>query len=237
MSGLFQLLGVGAQSLGAQQLAEANAGNNAANAATPGYSRRRVLLAEAPPAGPNTGGGVTATGLERLRAAMADHQYRADSRDLAFAQAEASVLSSVSALLSPTGDTALGNALNGLFAAFGDLAARPDDASVRQVVVTEAQAVADAAAVSTARSSERALVLLSEDRFDDVQMAGRDGVALVEAIATWRPELLPRVVLNTGYAYEPRVVGAVERHAVTLLEKGCPMSELFRTLETVARRS
>jgi flagellar hook-associated protein 1 len=145
VSGLLQLLGVGAQSLAAQQLAEATAGNNAANSATPGYSRRRVTLIEAPSAEPGTGGGVTATGLQRLRDALADHQFRADSRDMQFAQAQAGVLSSVSALLSPAGDTPLGNAMNGLFAAFGDLAARPEDASVRQVVVTQAQAFVDAA--------------------------------------------------------------------------------------------
>jgi signal transduction histidine kinase len=94
--------------------------------------------------------------------------------------------------------------------------------------------------VVTARNAERALVSLGDGTFDvviiDVQMAGRDGVALVEAIATWRPEVLPRVILNTGYAYEPRVVSVADQHGVTLLEKGCPLAEMLRTMETVARR-
>ena len=44
MSGLFGLLSLGARSLSAAQFGQATAGNNAANAATKGYSRRRAQV-------------------------------------------------------------------------------------------------------------------------------------------------------------------------------------------------
>ena len=47
MSGLFQLRSIAARNLSAAQYAQATVGNNAANSATPGYSRRRTLLMEA----------------------------------------------------------------------------------------------------------------------------------------------------------------------------------------------
>lgn len=147
MSGLFQLLGLGSGSLAAAQYAQATAGNNVANAATPGFSRRRVTLVEAPPIRLPVGAvgtGVLAAGLARLREGLLDTQWRLDSEDLQFASARARVLEQVGALFGPADTTALGTALNRFFDALGDLAGRPEDLSVRAVVLTEAQAVASA---------------------------------------------------------------------------------------------
>jgi DNA-binding NtrC family response regulator len=95
--------------------------------------------------------------------------------------------------------------------------------------------------VLTAQDADAALLLMGDGPLDaiviDVQMAGRDGLALVEAVATWRPHLLPRVVLNTGYAHEERVQAVVQRLRLSLLEKGCPLPVLLRTLEEVVRRA
>jgi flagellar hook-associated protein 1 FlgK len=165
--GLLDLLGLGSRSLAAAQLAQATVGNNAANVATPGFSRRRVSLAEAPPTvagGLSLGSGVQALGLERLRDAFLDSQWRLDQQALAFARGQASVLEPLGALLAPADGGGLGEALDQLWAAFGDLAARPEDLAVRSVVLAQAQRVADAL-----HATRDALDELSRDSFGAIQ--------------------------------------------------------------------
>jgi flagellar hook-associated protein 1 FlgK len=144
--GLFDLLSIGTRTLLTAQLAQSTVGSNAANVATPGYSRRRVTLTEAPPiaAGQLTlGMGVQAVGLDRIRDRFLDSQWRLDQQDLAFAKTQAGLLDQLGALVSPADGAGLGEALDGLWAAFGDLAARPEDTAVRRTLLAQAQRVAD----------------------------------------------------------------------------------------------
>ena len=166
MSGLFQLIGAGARSMGAAQLAQATVGNNAANASTPGYSRRRVNLVEAPSvklAGGVFGTGVSAASVVRLRSAFIDSQRRADSQELNYSQAQSRLLDQLDSLLGPTGDNGLGNALNGLFGAFGDLASHPEDAAARQALLGQGQGFADAV-----RQTRDRLDRMESDAFDTI---------------------------------------------------------------------
>ena len=70
----------------------------------------------------------------------------------------------------------------------------------------------------------------------DVQMSGRDGLAIVEALARWYPRLLPRVVLHTGYADEPRVQDVARRHGLVILTKPCRAEQLVGVLTDLATR-
>ncbi|MGH7389299.1 MAG: hybrid sensor histidine kinase/response regulator [Candidatus Rokuibacteriota bacterium] len=92
--------------------------------------------------------------------------------------------------------------------------------------------------VRTAADAAEALLLLTREQVDallvDVQMPGRDGLAFVEALATWHPQMLPRVALHTAYAYEDRVRLVSERYGVALLEKPCPSERLVSTLRRLA---
>jgi flagellar hook-associated protein 1 FlgK len=147
VSGLLQLLSLGARSLSASQLAQATVGNNAANAATPGFSRRRVTLTEAPglqiPQG-FLGTGVVAEDVVRLRNAFIDVQRRLDRQELNYSTAQADILAGAETFFAPADASGLATSLNGLFAAFGDLAVRPDDGAVRRALLIEAQAFVDA---------------------------------------------------------------------------------------------
>jgi flagellar hook-associated protein 1 FlgK len=177
VSGLFQLFSMGARNLSTMQYAQATTGNNAANAATPGYSRRRTLLVEAQPViGPlgTLGTGVDVGGLERLRDALLDTQIRLDSQDYEYARAQQGILDQVGALLSPPDTNALATSVNALFAAFGDLATRPEDPAVRQTLVAQAQTTA--AAFHQARD---VLDVMIRDTFGSIQ----DRVAEVNATA------------------------------------------------------
>lgn len=166
MAGLFQLLGLGARSLSTAQLAQATVGNNAANATTPGFSRRRVTLVEAPTvrlAEGIFGTGVTAENVTRLRNGLIDAQRRADSHQLQYAKAQSGVLDQIEALFGAADTAPLATALNSLFAAFGDLAARPTDAATRQALLGRAQTFA-----TTAVQTHDRLVQLESDTFQTI---------------------------------------------------------------------
>jgi signal transduction histidine kinase len=92
--------------------------------------------------------------------------------------------------------------------------------------------------VVSAHDADEALLLITRETVDalvvDVQMAGRDGLALVEALANWHQHLLPRVTLHTAYAYEDRVRTVAERYGIGLLEKPCPFDKLLETVTRLA---
>ncbi len=92
--------------------------------------------------------------------------------------------------------------------------------------------------VVCATDADEALLLITRDTVDavvvDVQMAGRDGLALVEALANWHTHLLPKVTLHTAYAYEDRVRAVADRYGIGLLEKPCPWDKLLETVTRLA---
>jgi len=90
-------------------------------------------------------------------------------------------------------------------------------------------------AVATASDSDQALQIAATQAVDailvDVQMSGRDGVAVVEALATWYPHLVHRVALHTGYAEEARVRAIADRHGLPIVKKPCRFPVLLETLQ------
>jgi CheY-like chemotaxis protein len=86
-------------------------------------------------------------------------------------------------------------------------------------------------ALSQAGAAERVDAMLV-----DVQLSGRDGLAIVEALARWHPRLLPRVALHTGYADEPRVQAVARRHGLVVLTKPCRAEQLVGVLTDLAAR-
>jgi len=89
-----------------------------------------------------------------------------------------------------------------------------------------------------AGDSDQALQLAATEVIDailvDVQMAGRDGVAVVEALATWYPHLVKRVALHTGYGSEARVRTIADRYGLPIVEKPCRFPVLLETLQGLA---
>jgi signal transduction histidine kinase/ActR/RegA family two-component response regulator len=93
--------------------------------------------------------------------------------------------------------------------------------------------------VVTAMDADEALRQIAAEAPDvlliDVQLPGRDGVALAEALMKWHPEYLPRSVLHTAYAHEPRVRETARRCGLVVLEKPCDPERLFATLARLGR--
>ncbi len=95
--------------------------------------------------------------------------------------------------------------------------------------------------VAQASDSDEALQIAATGPLDailvDVQMSGRDGVAIVEALATWHPHLVRRVALHTGYAGEDRVRMMADRYDLPIIQKPCKFPALLKTLQDLAARA
>jgi signal transduction histidine kinase len=95
--------------------------------------------------------------------------------------------------------------------------------------------------VAQASDSDEALQIAATEPVDailvDVQMSGRDGLAVVEALATWHPHLVGRVALHTGYAEEGRVRTIAARYGLPIVPKPCRFAVLLKTLQDLATRA
>lgn len=173
MAGPISLLSLAKQSLIAAQLAQQTAATNAANASTPGFSRRRVDLTEGvPEPGPGglIGSGVLIDQIRRIRDRFLDSEVRADSSALAEAQTRATMLDRVGAVFGVLEDNPIGQALDDFFSALGDLASRPEDAAVRTTVLIRGETLAATLddKVESVLQIEREAFFSLDDRVNEV---------------------------------------------------------------------
>jgi len=175
------LLGIGASALKAYQGALAAVGENVANAQTPGYARRRVVLQEATVVGSGdiayraqvTFNGVNATGVAR-----AWDNFKADEARFATSAAgRAGVreqwLGSVETALDD-GPAGVGASMTGFFNAAASLASDPGDPLGRRAILSALDNVAGAF-----RNTGQALARIS----DGVgQAAGLEVASLNDAL-------------------------------------------------------
>lgn len=157
------LLGIGSSALHAYQSALATIGENVANAQTPGYARRRVILEQATAVGKSdlayreqvTFNGVTAAGVSRAW----DDYKAAEARSATSAAGRTDVrqqwLGSVEAALGD-GPAGIGSAMTGFFTAATSLASDPGDPLGRRGVLSALDNVAGAF-----RNSSQALARIS----------------------------------------------------------------------------
>ena len=144
MSNLFTSLTSASRALDAQRYGLDVAGQNIANVNTPGYSRRTIDLAALAPDGAGIAGrGVNVVGVRALRDRLLETRIQqevpAQHREAAMADA----LSVVEAALGTPGSS-IDKSLQNFYDSFGRLAEAPVSATVRQDVLLQAGALADA---------------------------------------------------------------------------------------------
>lgn len=154
MANLFLGLEIARRALAAHQQALDVTSHNVANANTPGYSRQLARLTATPPwpgvAAPTAGlpaqlgTGVEVAEVHRARDAFLDRQIRFEHRQAGRWEVRRDALEQVELLFDEPSDRGLQAALNGLWAAFQDLADRPADLAVRETVLEQAETVAAA---------------------------------------------------------------------------------------------
>ena len=140
--------------LEAAQAAINTAGQNIANASTPGYSRQEVNLTERSaltiPAlssvtgdGAQFGTGVDITSITRIRDQFLDSQYRAQNTTENGDNTTSTILGQVQAGLNEPSSTGLSGTLNQFFSDWGQLANTPQNQGSQQAVLGDGAAVAD----------------------------------------------------------------------------------------------
>jgi flagellar hook-associated protein 1 FlgK len=138
------LMGLGTKALFANYSALQTTGNNIANANTPGYSRQSVELNTA--GGQSTGNGFFGKGVDVATVTRSHNEFLtrevAATSSLAAADATRSAQLTQLENIFDTGEAGIGYAAGQFLNAFADVAAKPQDTSARQVVLSQAEQLA-----------------------------------------------------------------------------------------------
>lgn len=123
-------------------------GHNIANASVDGYSRQRLDLSAAPDlyglgqGYPGTvGEGVRVDQLNRLRDGLLDRDWRGQEEQFQSADTRQSYLKRLEYINGNLGDTSLQTAFEDFFGAWQDLSQRPEDPSLRRIIVEKGQSL------------------------------------------------------------------------------------------------
>lgn len=138
--GTFTGLRIGLSSLQSQQAAIEVASGNVANVNTPGFHRRQVVMSESP----TTPGGVAVVDVTRVKSNYLYSRIEAAEAEKAAAQVFSEIMQQVESILSATPDKSLSSILDRFFNALRELSAKPEDLSLRTVVVEAGRDVAAA---------------------------------------------------------------------------------------------
>lgn len=139
-------LQIGRSALAVSQAALQTAGNNMANAATVGYSRRSVHLApsrdEMIASGAQVGTGVELMTVRREVDLALQSRLRAAISDEHGAQIDQRFLTQIETLQNELSDNDLSTLMSEFFNSFSELANNPQDSAIRSLVVQQGQALA-----------------------------------------------------------------------------------------------
>lgn len=119
--------------------------NNVVNADTPGYSRQRI---EKEPvsvrlSGFQAGLGVNITSIRRLRNEMADVQLNEKRQSMGYMEGKAKIFEQMEAFMASDSGRDLDLRISRLFDTFSELSADPQDFSVRNNLIAEAEQLTD----------------------------------------------------------------------------------------------
>lgn len=152
MRSTFLALETARRALVAHQRALEVIGHNIANAGTPGYVRREPILAATPGYVVETGAGfkrpgTVGTGVEIVRIkrvfdGFVESRIRQAGVTLGLWEGRNDALSQVEAVFGEPSDAGLADALSKFFAAWDELAKRPESIAVRTALVEEAKTLA-----------------------------------------------------------------------------------------------
>jgi flagellar hook-associated protein 1 len=136
-----------------QQSALHTTGHNIANANTPGFTRQRVNFAQTEPYPtasinrPNlpgqTGTGVKADAVQRIRESFLDVQYRGETNKLGYSSSKAEAYQKMEQIMNEPSDSGLANTMDQFWQSLQDFAVNPNNEGARSVVRQRGVAVAD----------------------------------------------------------------------------------------------
>lgn len=147
MAGTFLGISTALSSLQAQQAALDTVSHNIANANTPGYKRQRVLLGEGNPitlsvganSGTTLGTGVHVQEIQRVQDDFVDSRVRQTTGLAAEWSAKSDTLSQVESVFNEPSDNGIATQLSKFWDAWEKVSANPDDSSIRNSLIGQAQ--------------------------------------------------------------------------------------------------
>jgi flagellar hook-associated protein 1 FlgK len=193
MAGLLGLLNVSSDGLAAQSFGLNVTGQNIANANTPLYMRRQALLET------QAGLGVQVQGQRQVSDTYADRNFFSATSSQASASEYDGDLSALENVFNDSSGTGLGSSLNQLFTSFQQLSTQPSDPTVRQNVLSSANAFATrvndisgtiasqrtdlftkATQLAQQANQQSQEIAKLNQQITEAQMAGRDASGLVD---------------------------------------------------------
>jgi flagellar hook-associated protein 1 FlgK len=145
MSSLGSVMNSAMNSLIANQLALSVASNNISNAQTPGYSRERVDLTPAGPAGPDgVGDGVSILGVEALRDQLTTSRLNQETSARSAQDSMQQALHDIQGAFNDSNGTGMMSELTAFFNSFQTLSTDPTSMTNREGVKQSALALIDA---------------------------------------------------------------------------------------------
>jgi len=139
-------LSIAVQAIAADTGALQVTNNNIANASTPGYTRRTVLLQQAAPSEPSgmsAGNGVVLEGYQSVRDELIQSQIQNQTQSQSSANSQLASLQQIQPVFT-TSTEDIGTQMSALFASLSSLATNPTSSATRAGVLTAAQNLATA---------------------------------------------------------------------------------------------
>jgi flagellar hook-associated protein 1 FlgK len=170
---IFGSLATAWTALASQQTAVTVAGNNVANAATPGYSRQRAELV---PIGAQ--GGVDVKTIQRVRDRFLDFSLLTEQQTLGKNQAQEDVLQRLQAVFNDPPGQGLSAVMDDLFQGFQQLSANPTDQAARFGVKDAGDRLAQTFGIMRGRVDQ-----LKTDVTTEIRQRAGDANSLITQIA------------------------------------------------------
>lgn len=168
--------------------------HNIANASVEGYSRQRLDVTAAPDlynlggayAG-SVGQGVWAEQVQRLRDELLDRDFRRQNEGLKEAETQRAYLERLEVTLGELGDEGLQTQIEKFFDAWQEVSSRPEDLSLRKVLLEESNTLA-----GMIREIDADTNALQADINDDLTSSVQRVNAISSRLAALNPEILKR---------------------------------------------
>lgn len=179
---LMGALRMASNTLRVDQIAVQVAGQNIANANTPGYIREQVLLSPAPMqriGGLLMGMGVEVNGVVQKIDHFLEDRLRGSVSDRANAEAQEDAYMQLEGLINELTTTDLSSSMNSFFASISDILNQPESVSVRNLAVLQGQTLAGDIKRMAARAVE-----VRDDVNDRIEDMGERINRLTEEIQT-----------------------------------------------------
>ncbi len=187
---------IGLSALRTQQQTLSVLGNNLANAATPGYHRQRVELANRVPLQNGRlqiGSGVEITRISRLRNSAVETALLRNASEVAASVQTLEIATQIESLLTP-GDATIHASLSNFFNRMEKMSNAPQDLTVRQEFLASASELMD-----SFNTIQQQLFSLKRD----VRLAVDDGVKQVNGLITDIAGLNARIYQSRAGGAEP----------------------------------